>query len=147
MSKINCFDVAKYFLSRVNEEYDERLSNLKLQKLLYYAQGFHLALFNKSLFNEKIEAWEHGPVVPDIYYEYKRYGARGIPTPGNIDFDKYDNKTTELLDEIYDVFGQFSAWKLRNFTHAEPPWIKAMKSKSKVIIKKSMKEYFKKRIK
>src|SRR5450631_518283 len=54
--------VADYFLSLVDEEAGDSLSNLKLQKLVYYAQGFSLALTGKRLFDEAIEAWEHGPV-------------------------------------------------------------------------------------
>jgi uncharacterized phage-associated protein len=51
------------------------MSNLKLQKLMYYAQGFSLVLFNKPLFPERIEAWIHGPVIPAVYHKYKGYGA------------------------------------------------------------------------
>lgn len=140
------YDVADYFLSLVNEEMDEQISNLKLQKLLYYAQGFYLALFNKRLFNSQIEAWEHGPVVPEVYHKYKKYGARGIPSPKVVDFEKYDDETKDFLNEIYDILGQFSAWKLRNMTHVEKPWREAYKSNGK-ITDKLMKDYFKTRLK
>jgi len=143
---LTCFDVADYFLSLVNEEMDGRISNLKLQKLLYYAQGFHLAIYNKRLFDSTIQAWDHGPVVPEVYQKYKKYGAKGIPSPKAIDYDKYDDTTKEFLDEIYDVFGQFSAWKLRNMTHTEPPW-KNASGVNGTISDKSMKEYFKTRLK
>jgi uncharacterized phage-associated protein len=65
-------DVAEYFLTLVDDEAGDSLSNLKLQKLVYYAQGFHLALTEKPLFDEAIEAWEHGPVVPGLYHKLKR---------------------------------------------------------------------------
>lgn len=94
----------------------------KLQKLVYYAQGFALALFDKPLFSERIEAWTHGPVIPALYHEYKGYGAGAIPSPAILDFPKYDQETRDLLDEVYAVYGQFAAWKLRNMTHKEPPW-------------------------
>ena len=67
---LNCDDVAKYFLSLSDDSSGDYISNLKLQKLLYYAQGFHLAIFNKPLFNEPIEAWAHGPVVGSSYRKY-----------------------------------------------------------------------------
>ncbi|WP_208932366.1 Panacea domain-containing protein [[Haemophilus] ducreyi] len=57
-----------YFLSQCNsEENGDLISNLKIQKLVYYAQGFSLAINNKPLFSEKIQAWTHGPVTPELY--------------------------------------------------------------------------------
>ena len=118
---ISANDVAKYFIALVSEEEGELISNLKLQKLLYYAQGFSLAMLNKALFPERIEAWIHGPVVPAVYYEYKRYGRSGLPYK-EVDFSQFDEDVRELLDEVYDVYGQYSASVLRNLTHEEPPW-------------------------
>jgi uncharacterized phage-associated protein len=136
---LTCFDVAEYFLSLADEDAGDLISNLKLQKLVYYAQGFHLAFYGKSLFNSDIEAWDHGPVVPELYHKYKQHGSGGIPLPTNVDFAKYDEDTRALLDEIHEVFGQYSAWKLRNMTHNEPPW---KNTKYGVISQKVMKEYF-----
>ena len=115
-------DVAKYFLSFSDEETGDLISNLKLQKLIYYAQGFHLALFNSPLFDEPIEAWQHGPVVPEVYHAYKEHGGQGIPTPTGNDFSCFTDEQKDVLDEVYAVYGQFSAWKLRNMTHEEAPW-------------------------
>lgn len=136
--------VAKYFLSRVDEDAGDGISNLKLQKLVYYAQGFHLALNGTPLFPERIEAWEHGPVVPELYREYKRYGGGNIPVPGDVDPDEYDPEVRKLLDEVYDVFGQYSAWKLRNMTHEERPWLEAYdaEDRGRVITPAALREYF-----
>ncbi|WKM72881.1 DUF4065 domain-containing protein [Klebsiella oxytoca] len=119
---LTCFDVADYFLSRCDEESGDTISNLKLQKLVYYAQGFSLVLLEKPLFGEKIEAWMHGPVVPDLYRHFRQYGNCALPTPEQLDLSKYTEEEIELLDEVYKVYGQFSAWKLRNMTHEELPW-------------------------
>ena len=143
---LTCFDIARYFLAHVNEDYGDNISNLKLQKLVYYAQGFYLALYDKPLFSESIEAWTHGPVVPALYREYKDFGAGAIPIPQDMDFSIYDEQTKELLDDIFNVFGQFSAWKLRNMTHTEPPWKDADTCANKIISHESMKEYFKTRL-
>src|SRR5260364_350033 len=78
---VSVFDVANYFLTLVEEEVGDALSNLKLQKLVYYAQGFHLALFSRPLFENAIEAWTHGPVIPGLYHAYKQYGAGALPRP------------------------------------------------------------------
>jgi uncharacterized phage-associated protein len=119
---LKAIDVANYFLSLVDEDSGDLLSNLKIQKLVYYAQGVHLALTDKPLFEESIEAWAHGPVVPDLYREFKQYGSGSIPSPEEFDLNKFSEEEKETLDEVYSVFGQFSAWKLRNMTHEEAPW-------------------------
>lgn len=138
----NSQQIANYFLSMQEEDAGELMSHLKLQKLVYYAQGFHLAIFDKPLFAESIEAWNYGPVVPSLYQIYKTYGNKPIPSPPNIDLSSYTPETQELLDEVNSVFGQFSAWKLRDMTHNEPPWKEAISSRG-TITQESMKEYFK----
>lgn len=139
---LSCDDIADYFLAKVDEETGELISNLKLQKLVYYAQGFHLAMYGKPLFSEDIIAWAHGPVVPSLYRKYKAYGAEGIPrTDEGIDLSKYTENVCSLLDEIYEVYGQFSAWKLRNLTHEEPPWKDTPSDDT--ITHESMERYFK----
>ena len=139
---LSCFDVAKYFLSQASEDAGDLISNLKLQKLVYYAQGFHLALYDTPLFPEAIEAWTHGPVVPVLYEYYKKYGAGAIDYPNDIHFSIYDEETQSFLDEVYLVFGQFSAWKLRSMTQEEYPWKLAVQTNTE-IYHKSLKEYFK----
>ena len=136
-------DVAEYFLTLANPEVGDHISNLKLQKLVYYAQGFNLAIFDEPLFPENIYAWEHGPVIPALYHEYKEYGAGNIPTPQGVDFSKFNEDTQELLDEIHSVYGQYAAWKLRNMTHEEPPWKEAYEAGHSTISQETMKEYFK----
>ncbi|MEM9451830.1 MAG: type II toxin-antitoxin system antitoxin SocA domain-containing protein [Cyanobacteria bacterium P01_E01_bin.6] len=138
---LNCHSVAKYFLSLADEDAGDLISNLKLQKLVYYAQGFYLAIYDKPLFSEQIKAWEHGPVVPELYRQYKEYGASGIPVPRDVNFDVFDGETEELLNEIYAVYGQFSAWKLRTMTHEEHPWQST--DLNDVISHEAMKTYFK----
>lgn len=119
---LTCFDVADYFLSRCDEDSGDAISNLKLQKLVYYAQGFSLALLGEPLFQNKMEDWMHGPVVPELYHRYKQYGNGAIPSPESFDAEKFSEEQLELLEEVWDVFGQFSAWKLRSMTHEESPW-------------------------
>ena len=136
--------VAKYFLAKVDEEVGDGISNLKLQKLVYYAQAYHLAMYDEPLFRDRIEAWEHGPVVPDLYHAYKGCGSGNIPVPQDFEPDKYDERTADLLDEVYNVFGQYSAWKLRNMTHEERPWVEAYEGgeRGRVISHRSMREFY-----
>jgi uncharacterized phage-associated protein len=133
-------DIAKYFVSLVDEDAGDSLSNLKLQKLLYYAQGAHLAFYGKPLFAEKIKKWEHGPVVPQVYHEYKQFGANSIPVE-SVDLSKYSSQIREILDEVNSVYGQFTASKLRTMTHNEPPWRDA--NMNGEISHDSMKQFFK----
>jgi uncharacterized phage-associated protein len=138
------FEVANYFLSLADEEAGDLVSNLKLQKLVYYAQGFHLALFDRPLFDDPIEAWTHGPVVPTLYHRFKDYGFGHIPRPVEFDPATIDGRTRELLDEVHNVYGQYSAWKLRNMTHEEAPWLEAYRMlPGSVIPHDSMSRYFK----
>lgn len=118
---LTCFDVADYLLVK-GEEDEDPISNLKLQKLAYYAQGFSLVLLGRPLFAEPVEAWMHGPVVPDLYHKYKEYGNQVLPVSGQLDFERFSEDERELLDEVFRVYGQFSAWKLRNMSHEETPW-------------------------
>ena len=132
------------WLDKIND--GDGVSNLKLQKLTYYANGFYSAIHDKPLFEDKISAWAHGPVVENLYHEYKQYGSERIPTPENNPFHKIDKEEAELVKEVFDVFGQYSAWKLRNMTHEETPWIEH-EADAGVIPNDDMKEYFKTRLK
>lgn len=134
----SAFDIAKYFLIMSDDDSGELLSNLKLQKLLYYAQGAYLALKGEPLFSEKILAWIHGPVVAQVYYEYQNYKNQGIPAP--ISPPEIDEETQEILNEVFTVYGQFSAWKLRDMTHREPPWERTPNGEE--ITHQHLKEYF-----
>jgi uncharacterized phage-associated protein len=133
--------VAEYFLVLQDEDAGDLISNLKLQKLLYYAQGLCIGTMGRRLFNEKIFAWTHGPVVPFIYHKYKVFGANAIPMPEDFDQSTIANGTKGFLKEVYRVFGQFSAWKLRNMTHNEPPYQKFQKTQGEITVQ-AMKAYF-----
>ncbi|NER49254.1 MAG: SocA family protein [Symploca sp. SIO1A3] len=120
----SALDIAKYFITLASPEQEDFITNLKLQKLLYYAQGFYLAMFDKPLFTEKIEAWQYGPVVPDIYHHYKQYKLAFIPQPEDFNPEQYDQETQDLLNEVYEVYGQYTAPALMHLTHQELPWKK-----------------------
>ena len=116
-------DVAEYFLTIIDrDDAGESLTNLKIQKLLYYAQGFSLAIHRRPLFSEKIVRWNLGPVVIEVYEYYKQFGADSIPKPENFDVTKFNSDEIYLINEVFEVYGQFSAAALVNMTHDEPPW-------------------------
>jgi uncharacterized phage-associated protein len=136
-------EIAKVILRMADPEYGDIISNLKLQKLLYYVQGFHLAMFNEPLFGEDIVAWNYGPVVAEVYHEYKVFASGAIPQPKVEDIKAYDTLKKEQFDlicEIYDAYGQYSALRLMNATHEELPW-RSTEIKG-VITHKLMRTYF-----
>lgn len=138
--------VSDYFIKK-SLEYGDLITNLKLQKLLYYTQGWYLAFYDEPLFEEDFEAWVYGPVLVSQYQRFKDYGS------GPILFDPDDvnlpQEIKEHLDETLQVFGGFSAFQLALMTHNEKPWKKARKGKQKdvpsntIISKEDMKEFFK----
>lgn len=146
MAKHTASEVAKWFLaynrSVSAEEGGEYISNLKLQKLLYYAQGSFLAVMGSPLFDDPIVAWQHGPVIESVYHEYKMNGSNGIPFNDDFNFDAFSKDENNLLKEVYETFGQYSAWKLRNMTHNETPWKST--HQNDVIPQDVIKDYFKK---
>jgi uncharacterized phage-associated protein len=133
-------DIAKVILRLVDPEYGDIISNLKLQKLLYYVQGFHLAMFDRPLFKEDVVAWTYGPVVKEVYQEYKKYGHGAIPQPEN-DFEiDLTNEQQDLIIDVFNVYGQLSASKLMNLTHEEPPWKNTQSNQA--ITNELMRTYF-----
>jgi uncharacterized phage-associated protein len=111
------------FLLVESRERGEVLTNLKLQKLLYYAQAWHLALNDKPLFDEDFEAWLHGPVLPSQYHRFKEFQWR--PITSEVTYPRMPERIPAHLNEIMDVFCIESAVALELMTHREMPWIDA----------------------
>ncbi|MBE9208297.1 DUF4065 domain-containing protein [Nostoc sp. LEGE 06077] len=125
---INCLIAARYFIMRAYEDCIEaEMTNMKVQKLLYYAQSVHLALYNEPLFEEEIQAWRYGPVCPPAYRFYSEFEAKQLPIPGQETLLELPGEQKELLEEIWEYFGGYHAYRLSNMTHGEFPWRKARK--------------------
>jgi uncharacterized phage-associated protein len=158
--------IANEFLSIAEERGDETLSPMKLQKLLYFADGWMLALKDKPLFPERIHAWQYGPVIPAIYHEFKRYGKDPIrddatevvlengrleiatPTIARADASEGEKKfARDLVRRIWDVYGGYTAIRLANATHQPgTPWRQVHEEGSNnniVIPDNVMRDYFK----
>ncbi len=118
--------VAKWFVAwaAADETGEGELSNLKLQRLLYYAQGRYLAKHGEPLFADLIQAWDCGPAVPSVYHEFSGHQLELAPDDP-FDWDAIDEDTARFLMDIWDTYGSFAAWKLRNMTHGESPWMDA----------------------
>ncbi len=113
-------DIANKIISKTDLEHGDTISNLKLQKMMYYQQGFHLAYFGTPLFDEDIVAWQYGPVVPSVYKEYKSFESNSIST--SKEGISLSDDEEELFNNVYEEYNQFSAVALMKMTHEESPW-------------------------
>jgi uncharacterized phage-associated protein len=115
--------VANYVLCFAREHGD-LITNLKLQKLVYYSQAWFLALYDIPLFEGRLEAWVHGPVQPEVYKAFKQFGWNPITTRVTCPaFD--DERIAAHLDEIMDIYGDLTGHHLERLVHQEDPWRKA----------------------
>ncbi len=130
---------AQYLLTLSEPDEGDLISNRLIQKLVYYAQGIHLALYDEPLFLAEIYAWAQGPVVPSLFSAYPDSGP--IPVPENFDLTSVPEPANRVLDEVWNVYGQYSAWRLREMTQSEPPWKET--PIGKVITREALKTYFK----
>lgn len=117
-------DIAKFFLAFGNET-GEPVTNLKLQKLVYYAQAWYLANYGKPLFDADFQAWVHGPVIPDLYQTYKSFGFAPILSDIKLDDVKLDAELKEFLNEVAQVYMPYGGYQLEMMTHKEDPWVEA----------------------
>ena len=129
----------------ISRENRSEITNLKLQKLLYYAQAWHLAFCDDPLFDDPIEAWVHGPVVPEIFRTYRHLKWSPIPNVGR-PIESVD--IAEHLRDVWKVYGGFNATKLERLTHKEDPWKNARRGLApdvpsrNIISTRSMKTYY-----
>ncbi|GHT43548.1 hypothetical protein FACS1894181_12690 [Bacteroidia bacterium] len=139
-------DIANKILAVANDYLDagEFVCNMKLQKLLYYQQGFHLAYFNAPLFGDEIEAWIYGPVVPGVYEHFHSYESKGIEYLGDV--INLAAKEESLFHEVDRTYGKYSAIGLMDMVHQEMPWKSTRREKGSIITKEKMKAFFKERL-
>lgn len=145
----SCFDIAYYLIELANQT-GATVSNLKLQKLVYYAQAWYLAIHGTPLFEEDFQAWVHGPVVPALYQKYKGFGWQPIQADGSPVLPK---EIVSFLDEVAQEYLDCDGYELEQMTHAEVPWniaradLQADAPSYAVIEKVWMKEYYGARVK
>lgn len=118
-------DIARYIIERCSET-NSAVSNLKLQKILYFVQAEFLVVKEQPCFAEEIQAWDFGPVVPDVYYAYRMYGGANIPCLGKSGvFLIISSQDKKLLNGIIDECSKYSASALVELTHNQTPWLEA----------------------
>ena len=127
-------EVSKYIISKTE------VTNLALQKLLYYTQIFYKVFFGKWAFSSKCSAWDHGPVFGSIYYKYKSYGRSIIEEDESKEI-YLDSDLKLTVDNVIKYFGCYNGTVLRAFTHSEKPWNEAYHTDDKIIEKQVLKEF------
>jgi len=141
-------NVAKYILNLADVEKGQVISNLALQKLLYYCQGYYLAFTEnrEPLFEEDILAWRWGPAVSNVYHEYKHYGSGSLPNNELTDdiMATLSEDQKRVIEAVNDVYKGFSAIALMEKTHMENPWRET--EQSEVITRDKIYAFFKGRI-
>lgn len=145
----NALSVAHYIIDHCNER-GRGISNLKLQKLLYFVQAEFLVSSpsNTPCFKDRIEAWDFGPVVPNVYHQYKLFGSSIIPARMNDALvPYYEDIAFEdqlLIDAIVDDASKYTASQLVQITHNQAPWRNAYRrGLNNEITNKAILDYFK----
>jgi len=130
LGKVDSLDLAEYVLFKGG-----KMSNLKLQKLLFYIQAYHLAYFEEPVIDDEFEAWVHGPVSRKVFaalknsarlYDVLSYSHKeGEDTPDKVLDDHLTDEQIEAIDDVIEEFGTLSGLQLEKLTHSEDPWINA----------------------
>ncbi len=156
----NVLDICRFIINYCDEK-DYNLSNLKLQKILYFVQAYFLCAeeTQKACFAETIEAWDFGPVVPVAYHEYKRFGNTNIPRIMTyIEYDEsnfwnskvkafnddvIDERDKATIRRLVDKFVKYSTTSLVNITHRQAPWKDAyVPGRGNTITHEAIRSYF-----
>lgn len=130
----SALEIARYIINYANS-HDMIISNLKLQKILYFVQ-LEFLLNKKTCFEDNIEAWDFGPVIPSVYHEFKQYGAFAIPkisyvyddSDGLFNLKKISYKPhieecdKKIIEDVVNECNQYSAGQLVEITHNQSPW-------------------------
>lgn len=152
-------DIARYVINYTNNR-NSKISNLQLQKIIYYIQAAFLVIKDEPCFEEDIVNWSYGPVVQEVYNEYRDNGNSSIPyqkqytildfnkESGDIEFvrKKFDeskicNDDKVIINKIVDNYSEKDAFELVRKTHREDPW--KLSDRNSIIKKEDIKKYYK----
>ena len=141
ISNNKAVDVAYWFINRAAKDAQEDsdyITQLKLQKLLFYAQAISLKKNNRTIFQEPIKCWDYGPVVESVWKQFGSYHKKPIKEGKDVVFDK---ATEKILEDTYKKYGIYTAGYLVRLTHNEKVWADAEKNQtlSPVVIRNTYK--------
>ena len=104
-------------------DHGDLVTNLRLQKLLFFAQAWHLALRDKPLFQERFQAWVHGPVQPDVYARFSHFGSS--PIEGISSVWIVPKEVERHIADVFEAYGSFSSYELELIACDDEPWREA----------------------
>ena len=138
----DALDVAEYVIHYEHSQ-DRSISNLRLQKLLYFVQAQFWVTHNRACFSDAMQAWKFGPVIPVVYRKYMFYGSLDFPQALVTETDKIDDDDQALIQEALKQCAQYSTSTLIALTHGQQPWKEAYaREGDKTISPDSMQAYF-----
>ena len=141
-------DIANFYINLANNISDEDMTNIKVNKMIYFAQAWSLLRLKRPLFEEDIEAWPLGPVVPNVYQTFKPCGRERIRDVSDDSYseDIFSTEDLELLIDVAREYGQYTAGRLVDITHESgDPWKITMDENKKIIDKEIIKQCFSKK--
>ena len=151
VSKAKITDIADWFILK------GRMSNKRVQKLCYYAEAWCQVLYGQSITEDaEFQAWVHGPVSPALHEKFRDCGWREFklasPKETSNHLDKMlCEEQTEVLESVWETYGEYGADELEMLTHKETPWLEKRKglgkfeSGNRVISKETMRQYYSER--
>lgn len=129
--KYSAIAIANAFITQSNNGKTNNLTPMKLQKLMFFAQSWYLKSNNTPLFDGYFERWQYGPVLPEIYHEFKIFGAKNITNFGFSMWNEFqtvpstDEQVIKFLEQIINAYGTYSGTQLSWMTHQpETAWSK-----------------------
>lgn len=147
-------DVARHVINYSNKNGYE-ISNIRLQKVLYFTQAYFIIKRNELCFSDDLYAWQYGPVIPEVYYEFRGWGSMSIPTITRVTAKGYKIRTIQyidsvifdedkiLIDHVTDETSNMTVHELIRISHNQPPWRRSYSyGRKRLIPKEYMKEYF-----
>ena len=114
-------NLAEYVIRRATKQ-GKTITNLKLQKTLYYLQGYSLRYFSEPAFEGDLRSWQYGPVSPTVYFAYSSYGASPLKQDRTISLEKINGDQEKVFNKVIDACLKFAASELVQKTHEEDPW-------------------------
>lgn len=116
--------IANWFINRASRDRGRALSNMQLQKLVYFAHGWNMALHRHPLIKDEVQAWEFGPVIPPLYRALAKWGPdpvtdliEGVPA------DRLEPYEEDVLERVYEAYAGYPASTLSSLTHKPgTPW-------------------------
>lgn len=132
--KFEASEVAAYIVKKMNSE-NKRLDHLKLQKLMYFIAIYWIKKFNVYPYKEATEMWKLGPVIRDLYSEYRSNGSSRITKPSNklvrnengfvfkeVEPACFTNAEQSIVDSVINNYGDRGSFELVDITHTHKPW-------------------------